>query len=160
MQRRAITTLLLGIVPVAISLSACASTRQITELEALVQSDEKVFILVRANGSGGGTILVHPELKEACHPARTDCGEKIRWKVRGPIGDWKVSVAEKSGGYPGCFTAFELDKNHRENVQKPSEDCQKQEEAEWYYDVVLKDARGNLLAEIDPLVLVSWTPGP
>jgi hypothetical protein len=44
-------------------------------------------------------------------------------------------------------------------VQSPSEEC-KESQGYWYYDVVLTDAGGTQLDKVDPLVLVSWTPGP
>jgi hypothetical protein len=155
MRRHAITTLLLGIVPVTISLSACATTRQLEEIEALVKADEKVFIAVR----DGKIEMVHPGVKESCSPRRTDCGEQIRWKVVGPIGDQKIHVEEKAGGSQGCFTAFDLHQDHREEVQTPSRNCQ-QEPTAWYYDVVLRDAGGTELHKVDPLVFVSWSRGP
>ena len=158
MQRSAIMTLplLSGVVALAISLSACATSRQLMEIEARVQSDEKVFIGVT---SGGKIDVVHPPVKEACRPARADCGEQIRWLLVGPIGDGKIHVSEKAGGSLGCFRPFDLHKNHREEVQKPSQQCQQSPSA-WYYDVVLTNAGGAQLDKIDPLVLVSFTPGP
>lgn len=159
MHRRAIRTLLLGVVSSALSLSGCASNRRVMELEARVQSDDKVIIGVRPDGSGGKIDMVYPPVKESCRPARTDCAEQVRWKVAGPIGDWKVHVEEKAGGTRGCFRAFDLHKDHTEEVQTPAEPCQREETA-WYYDVVLRDAGGRELDKVDPLVLVGWAPGP
>ena len=113
MQRRAIMTLLSGVVALAISLSACATHRQLMDIEARVQSDEKVFIGVT---SGGKIDMVHPPVKEACRPARADCGEQIRWHLLGPIGDGKIHVSEKAGGNLGCFRPFDLHKNHRQSA--------------------------------------------
>ena len=156
MDRRA-TTILLGIFSLVLSLSGCASNRQLRELEARLQSDDKVIIGVRPDGSGGGRVeVVYPPAKEACRPARADCGEKVRWKVVGSIGDWKVQVKEKTGGNENCFQAFVLHKDHREELQAPSEGCQRAGST-WFYDVVLTDAAGGELDRIDPLVFVNYT---
>ena len=158
MDRRA-TTILLGIGSMVLSLSGCASSRKVMELEARVQSDDKVIIGVRPDGSGGRIEVVHPPSKEACRPARTDCGEKVRWKLVGSIGDMKVQVKEKTGGSVNCFQPFTLHQDHREELQAPSEPCQRTSAA-WFYDVVLTDASGRELDRVDPLIFVNYSPGP